>query len=162
MEVSKVSFRVQVKLDFKSLGQFLLYHYYTQVSGLFSLLLSVLALVFAIWRWPVLTVQGKCVLILIALMFTVLQPLMILMRGKRQLQSEDFQDSFSYLFNESGVSISQGDRSQQFPWEDIKKIRYRKDAVYVYMTSVQAFVLPREQCGKRFDELVAYMKEKKK
>ena len=66
MEVSKVSFRVQVKLDFKSLGQFLLYHYYTQVSGLFSLLLSILALVFAVWRWPVLTVQGKCVLILIA------------------------------------------------------------------------------------------------
>ena len=94
-----MSFRVQVKLDFKSLGQFLLYHYYTQVSGLFSLLLSILALVFAVWRWPVLTVQGKCVLILIALMFTVLQPLMILMRGKRQLQSEDFQDSFSYLFN---------------------------------------------------------------
>ena len=84
-----MSFRVQVKLDFKSLGQFLLYHYYTQVSGLFSLLLSILALVFAVWRWPVLTVQGKCVLILIALMFTVLQPLMILMRGKRQLQSED-------------------------------------------------------------------------
>ena len=122
-------------------------------------------MVFAVWRWQVLTVQGKCVLILIALMFTILQPLMILMRGKRQLQSEDFQDSFSYLFNESGVSISQGDKSQQFPWEDIKKIQaYRKDAVYVHMTSVQAFVLAERAVSVAtvLMTLVAYMKEKKK
>ncbi len=144
------------------MGQFLLYHYYTSFSGFFSLLISVAAIVYCIVQWSILTSQGKVALILIGLMFTVAQPAMILLRGASQMKSSDFEDSYAYIFNDAGINISQGEKSQQFTWESVEKIVCKKNAIYVYMSKVQAFVLPREQCEPDFDKLVAYMKEKKK
>ncbi|MBO5488496.1 MAG: YcxB family protein [Eubacterium sp.] len=156
-----MSIRIQTKVDFKSMGQFLLYHYYTQISGIFSVLISLAAIVFAVWRWTVLRTEAKIALIVIGLMFTVLQPLMLLFRAKKQMKSGQFDDSFTYVFDDNGLTISQEDRSQQFTWQEVRKIKYRKDAIYVYMSNIRAFILPKDQIGSRYDELVALMKEKK-
>lgn len=151
---------IEVKLDQKSLNHFLLYHYYTQVSGIISVLLSLGALVGLITRWSAWLPMQRGILVVIALMFTVFQPLMLMWRGKKQLMTETFQIPFRYVFTDDKIQISQAEASQQFTWEDVRKIRWRKDAVYVYMSNVSAFVLPKEQCGGQFDELVKFTKEK--
>ena len=155
-----MSIEIEVKLDQKSLNQFLLYHYYTQVSGIISVLLSVGALVGLLMRWSAWLPMQRGILIVIALMFTVLQPLMLMWRGKKQLMTDTFQIPFRYVFGDESIRISQEEASQQFTWEDVRKIKWRKDAIYVYMSNVSAFVLPKEQCGGQFDELVNFTKEK--
>jgi hypothetical protein len=98
-------------------------------------------------------------LAVLALLFTVLQPLMLASKGKRQLAMEEFQIPFHYSFDENGVTISQQDQTQSFSWEEIRKVVFRRDAIYVYMSAVSAFVVPKEQCGGQFDELVHLMRE---
>ena len=46
-----MTIQIQVKLDLKSLGKFLIYHYYTQVSGVISVVISLAALFGLIFRW---------------------------------------------------------------------------------------------------------------
>ena len=156
-----MSIQIQVKLDLKSLGRFLIYHYYTQVSGIISVIISAAALAGLILRWSQWPLMQKGILIVLALMFTVLQPVMLVWRGNKQLQSEEFQEPFHYVFDDNGVTISQKRDMQQFTWEDVRKIRYRKDAMYVYMSTVSAFVIPSEQCDGQFEKLVQLSKEKK-
>lgn len=151
---------VDVKLDAGSLNRFLIYHNYMRVSGIIGLLLSLAAIVALCFKWGMWTTTQRCLLVVLALLFTVLQPLMLISKGKKQLAMDDFQTPFHYCFNENGVTISQQDQSQSFAWEEIRKTVFRKDALYVYMSSVSAFVIPREQCGGGFDELVGLIKDR--
>lgn len=155
-----MSLKLDVKMDMKSLGGFLLYHNYVRVAGVFSVLISLGALAGLIVKWDVWMASQKVMLVILALLFTVIQPLMLLYRGSRRLQSEDYQKPFHYEFNEDGIVISQGDLRQESAWRDVRKIVYRKNAIYVYMSTVSAFVLPREQCDGRFEELISLMKER--
>lgn len=154
-----MTIEMDVKMDIKSLGGFLIYHNYARVAGILSVLISLAALVGLIWKWDSWMLTQKVMLIILALLFTVIQPIMLLWRGSRRLQTEDFQIPFHYVFNDTGLEISQNEQKQEFQWQDVRKVVYRKDALYVYMSAVSAFVLPKDQCGGQFDELVKLMKE---
>lgn len=151
---------VDVKLDKRSLSRFLIYHNYVRVSGVAGLLLSLGALVSLCIRWNTWSPTQKGLLVVLALLFTVLQPLILISKGKRQLAMDEFQNPFHYCFDENGVTISQDEQSQSFAWKDIRRTVYRKDAVYVYMSTVSAFVIPKEQCDGQFDELVSVIRER--
>lgn len=150
---------LDIKLDTKSLSGFLLYHNYVRASGVFSVLISLAALVGLIWRWDHWILTQKVLLLVLALLFTVIQPLMLIWRGSRRLQTEDYRIPFHYEFSESGIVIRQGELSEEFAWSDVRKAVCRKDAIYVYMSAVSAFVLPKAQCEGHFEELVQWMKE---
>ncbi len=157
-----MSIELDVKLDKKSLSRFLLYHNYARPSGVIGVVISIAAVVALIVEWGLWTQPQRGMLIVLALLFTVLQPMMLVSKGKRQLQMEEFQIPFHYRFDDHGVAISQKEQKQEFTWEDVRKIVYRKDAVYVYMSAVSAFVIPANQCMDCFEEMVQLMKEKKK
>ncbi len=151
-----------VKLDKKSLSGFLLYHNYVRPAGIFGLLVSVAALVMLILRWDAWVMMQRGILVVLAMLFTVIQPLILVSKGKRQLQMEEFQLPFHYCFSEEGVLIRQEEQEQKFSWKDIRKVVYRKEAIYVYMSTVSAFVLPKSQCDGQFDALQKMMKEQRK
>ena len=158
MRVS-MSIQLDVKLDKKSLGHFLLYHNYARPAGVIGIIISLAAVVALCVRLDFWTMTQRGILVVLALLFTVLQPMMLLWKGKKQLQMEEFQEPFHYVFDEKGVVISQKEQKQEFTWKEIRRIVYRREAVYVYMSTVSAFVLPRAQCGGQFEALVAMMKE---
>lgn len=151
---------VDVKLDPRSLNRFLIYHNYIRVSGIIGLVLSVAALLALCLKWGMWTPTQRGLLVVLALLFTVLQPLMLLSKGKKQLAMEEFQIPFHYCFNDDGVTISQKDQSQSFAWKEIRKTVFRRDAVYVYMSTVSAFVIPKEQCEGKFEELVQLIRDR--
>ncbi|MCH5266002.1 MAG: YcxB family protein [Lachnospiraceae bacterium] len=157
-----MSIQLDVKLDKKSLSRFLLYHNYARPAGVIGVIISLAAIVALCVRWDFWTTTQRGILVVLALLFTVLQPLMLLWKGKKQLQMEEFQEHFHYVFDEKGVVISQKEQKQEFPWKEIRKIVYRRDAVYVYMSTVSAFVLPKNQCGEQYGSLVEMMKEHKR
>lgn len=157
-----IMIEIDVKLDQRSLNRFLIYHNYVRVSGIIGLVLSIAALAALCLKWGMWTNMQRGLLVVLALLFTVLQPLMLVSKGKKQLAMEEFQIPFHYCFDDTGVTISQKDQTQSFSWEDIRKIVFRKDAVYVYMSTVSAFVVPQEQCGGQFEQLVQLIREKKK
>jgi len=157
-----MSIEIDVMLDEKSLNRFLIYHNYARVSGVIGVIISVAALVGLIWKWGMWSVDQRIILVLLSLLFTVFQPLMLMGRGRKQLKMEEFQTPFHYVFDEEGVTISQKEQSQKVTWNEIRKIKYGKDAIYVYTSTVSAFVVPQSQCDGKFDELVALMKENKK
>lgn len=150
---------LDVRLDKKLLNSFLLYHNYVRPAGILGIIISIAAVIVLCVRWSYWTTTQRGILIVLALLFTVFQPMMLLWKGKKQLSMEEFQQPFHYVFDDKGVEISQNDQKQEFSWEDIRKITYRANAAYVYMSTVSAFVIPASQCEGRFPELVSMMKE---
>ena len=155
-----MSVHLDVTLDKKSLYQFLLYHNYMRPSGVIGVCISIAALVVLVLEWGLWNPSQRVMLAVLALLFTVIQPVMLLSKGRRQLQMEEFQIPFHYVFDETGIVISQNDQRQEFTWDDVRKVKYRKSAVYVYMSTVSAFIIPDSQCQGHFEELVQLMKNK--
>ncbi len=153
---------MDIKLEKKSLNRFLLYHNYVRFSGVAGVVISLAAAVVLAVKWDFWTQPQRVMLLVLALLFTVLQPLILISKGRNQLSMEEFKIPFHYSFDETGISISQKDQKQEFTWEDVRKIVFRKDSMYVYMSTVSAFIIPKDQCGNQFEELVSLAKSKTK
>ena len=69
--------KADVKLDARSLNRFLIYHNYMRVSGIIGLVLSLAAIAALCLKWGLWTTTQRCLLVVLALLFTVLQPLML-------------------------------------------------------------------------------------
>lgn len=151
----------EVKMDAKSLSGFVLYHNYIRPGGIIGVFLSVAAIVALIIRWDHWTGIQRCLLVVLALIFLIFQPLMLLRKANTQLRSGVFDKPMNYRFDEDGFVISQGENKEEHHYEDIRKLVIHKNVIYLYMTSVSAFIIPRSQCGE-FDKLTALFRDKKK
>lgn len=141
-----------VKMDARSLSGFVIYHNYMRPGGLIGLVLSVAAIVMLIVRWDHWTGVQRCLLVVLALLFLVFQPLMLLQKANTQLQSGAFLIPMHYSFGEDTFSIAQGDKQEDFVYADLRKAVYHKNVMYLYMTAVSAFIIPRKAC-EDFDRL---------
>ncbi|MBO4395947.1 MAG: YcxB family protein [Eubacterium sp.] len=146
-------FEFDVKMDAKSLSGFVLYHNYMRPGGIIGILLSLVAIGALIIRWDVWTGVQRCLLVVLALLFLIFQPLMLLQKANSQLHSPAFATPMHYRFDEEKFTIEQGGRSEEFAYADIRKAVFHKNVAYLYMTAVSAFIIPRSRCEADFDSI---------
>ena len=150
-----------VNMDSKSLSGFVLYHNYARPGGIIGLVISVAALVALIIRYPAWTGMQKCLLLVLFLLFTVIQPILLLKKTQTQLKTEAFANPMHYEFRDDGFTISQKLSKEVFAYEDIRKAVIHKNVMYLYMTAVSAFVIPKSQSGEAFDIISGKVKSVK-
>ena len=157
-----MSVEFDVKMDAKSLSGFVIYHNYMRPGGILGLVLSVVAIVSLIIRWADWTGVQRCLLIALALLFLLFQPLMLLKKANDQLNSDAFKYPMHYRFDENGFEISQGDKSESYAYADIRKTVFHKKVMYLYMTTVSALIIPKSACGDDFDRIRDMVKNGRK
>ncbi len=147
-----------VKMDARSLSGFVIYHNYMRPGGVIGLILSVVAIVSLIIRWADWTSVQRCLLIALALLFLVFQPLMLLKKANDQLNSDAFKNPMRYSFDKDGFTISQGDKSESYAYADIRKPVFHKKVMYLYMTTVSALIIPKSRCESDYDTIKEMVK----
>ncbi len=151
--------RFQVDLSVSELYVFSMRHTYCSASGVFGLLLSIGCLAVCAARYEVLDGSAKLALVIIGLLFTVVQPIMLYGKAFMQrLRNQDINAPLQYCVGEEGIEVSQGEQQVQIPWYDVRKMVQSKNAVYLYMSPVRAFIFPRKQCGARYEELLTLIR----
>ncbi len=58
--------------------------------------------------------------------------------------------------------MTQGEAASACPWSNVRKIVYVKGAVYVFTSAIHATIITEASCDGRFDELVTFLKERKR
>ena len=96
-------------------------------------------------------------LILVALLFTVVHPLQLYNRARKQVtKNEVFKKPLDYTLTEEGVTLSQGEESQSFTWADVYQIKEYKSQILVYTGRVYACIWPKSaiaECEEEVREL---------
>lgn len=156
---------ISIKMTKKDLTYFILRHNYTSVSGVCGIIFSLLALAYLILGGGQ-TLAMKMVLLFMGLLFTVAEPLQLIQRASRQIQSSQyFQNNLIYTLKEEGIEVTQGDENGTIPWDSLRKIIETKEYVFVYVTARRAFVFPKNQMDGKYDTVRAiiskYMKPSK-
>lgn len=151
---------VEVLLRDKDMSKFLIHHTYTRLGGVFGLLLSIVSVICLFVFWEQFIPMQRWILGILGLMFTAIQPILLWSKGKKQLKQEIFQKPFHYIFGQKSALVMQGDYKESFEYSSIRKVVATKDAIYVYLSAVSAFILPRECCQEQYVELAKRLKEK--
>ena len=154
-------FDFDAKLSAGELYAFSLRHTYRSMSGIFGLIISFASLIICALRFNYLEKTAVIALIIIGLIFTVIQPVMLWSKAKAQVRrNKSINSTLHYTINDDGITVSQGEQEAKVKWYEIRRIIFVKDAIYVYMSPVRAFIFTKKQCGGDFSELVKYIRER--
>ena len=151
MEENRVSFSVQMTV--KELYRFIMYHAYHKFSGILGLLLAVAAFIILITAQGQLSEQTRAVLILVAVWFVILDPVILYSRARGQVKrNKAYKQPLHYTVSEMGITISQDEQQQTVEWGQFYKIVETKQQFLVYSTPVYAFIFPKSELGEACSE----------
>lgn len=153
---------LDVQLDKKTLDRFLLRNNFLRAGGVTGLLISLAAIVGLILFWNYFSNSQRVILVFLSLMFTVIQPFSLLLKGRNQLRTGAFREPFHYTFSKAGMTVENIAGTVDVKWEDIRKVIVTKEAMYLYMNAVSAFILPRAACGDKYIRLAELARERRK
>ena len=159
MESSEECIEIAVQLDKKTLNHFLLRNNFLRTGGVIGLLISAAAIVGLVAFWNYFGAAQRMILLFLALMFTVIQPVTLLMKGWEQLKKGAFREPFHYTFTPEGVEVVNIAGTANVEWEQIRRVVVTKDAMYIYMNAVSALIISREECDGRFTEITKMVRE---
>ena len=146
MEEKSREITADIKIGTKDMFYFFMRHNYACFSGLFGLFISLGALILLIIRFGSYDLPAKGLLLLVALLFTVIQPLQLLLKAANQIKRTPmFQEPIQYTFGEEGLGISQHDQAGVIPWEQVMKVIDTNQYLIIYITKMRAYIFPKNQ-----------------
>lgn len=154
MEGSK---EYQILIGVRDMQHFVLRHMYRSFSGWFGVIISAAALVMLCMGWNVYGNLEKIALIVLSLLFTIVQPVQLLMKAKRQVTSQEiFKTPIIYNLCKDGLVVRQGEQKVSVSWDDISKIVETRKAFFLYTSPVRAFIFPKHLIDdtKEFSDIV--------
>ncbi len=145
--MDKHEFDIEMKVP--DMFAFMLRQQYGGIRGLAFLLVDLALIVSLIIKWDSLETGPKLIMIILALVLTVVEPLQLLVKAKAQVKlSERFKASTHYAVDSEGMTVSQGEQSMELKWGHLFKYVNAAKRLYIYTSRASAFVLPKEVMGK--------------
>lgn len=157
-----MSMDFELKISARDMGRFLLRFNYTKLSGILGLLLGAAALLAMGVRWNVWTSNQIVMLAVIAFLFLIFQPFMLLKKAKAQVEQMNTGQALMCHIDEEKIQVSMGEETSECSWKNVRKIKYGKDVVYVFTTAIHATIITADSCEGRFEELLTFLKGMKK
>ena len=138
----------------RDLWQLSMYYIYGSLAGLFTV--AAFALGFSRWDQA----QGivRCLIVLGCCLFTVIQPLMIYAKAKKQAAgiAQDTQVSI----DDNGLYIRVGDDTSQLPWKSVKRISRKPAMIIIFSDTTHGFIFTNRVLGNEKEEFYRYASSK--
>lgn len=155
----KLSFDVQMKTAY--LFDFLFQHSYHGLYGVFNFGLSLLAIVLLIHGSGKDNIVATAALAVLALLFTVINPLLLYRKAARQMKrTPAFQKPLTYELAEEGLTCSQEGERAVSEWESVVLIRETGVNLILYFGAANAVVLPKAEFSEHVGEVKEMLRKK--
>ena len=137
-----------VNVTAADLYDYVLMHTYNSSSGIIGSTAGALCVVagFCTQRW-----------MLLAAGIVVLLYLPITLRAKSKLQwsaNEAFQKPLHYVFDDEGVTVSQGEASESQSWDDMVEAVSTTRSIILYTSGRNASIFPKAQLGDKKNDVI--------
>ena len=146
----KVEYMVEVEVSLTpgDLYDFNLKHSYSNLAGILSTAVGLVGVAYGIYaKYWILAIVGA---ILVA--YT---PLVLLFRSHQTFNlSPAMKKPLKYTFDDTGLTVSQGENSTTFEWKDIVKAVSTGRSIIIYTTRYNATIVPRSQAGEKLPLII--------
>lgn len=152
--------KLTIQIKTMDMFRFMMRHFYTGLSGIFGILMSVGALVLLVRGIGERTPEQLLILGIFACLFTVFQPIQFLMKSHQQIKRLPvYKEPIHYVLDENGIHVAQKEENLDLAWEKIFKVVEGGNALYVYTSPVHAFIYPKVQMDGQTELVKALLKE---
>jgi len=157
MEFKEVKFSVQMKTAY--MFDFLYWHSYHGITGIINYALSLAGVAALIAGFGKDNVGVTIMLVVLALLFTVINPLLLLYKAAGQIKRTPmFAKPLNYKFDTEGFSVSQDNNSDSAKWDSVMLVRETGKSIILYLGAANALILPKECIGTQSDDLKRLMR----
>ena len=119
----------------------MLRHSYISPSGILGSCFGALLVVLAV-------LTGQWMYLVFGIIMLAYLPWTLFLRSKKQaLTNAGFQKPLHYVLDDTGVTISQGEESVQYLWEEMVKAVSTGRSIILYTSPVNATLFPRRELG---------------
>lgn len=138
----KITF--QILVNAKDLWQFSMYHVNRGAQGVFNLIFTAAVLIVLITGWKGFPDSQRLALLICALIFTVLQPLMMYYKAKHQARRPEMEKPMILQFGNDGLTVRQQEQEAVFAWEQIGRVDKKPTMTIIYVDRIHAYLIPKE------------------
>lgn len=128
---------LDVKIEAGDLYDYMLMHTYNSAAGIMGTAFGAVLILLAVstQRWAFIALGAVVILYL---------PWTLFVRSRRQvLSNPSFQKPLHYVLDEEGLTISQGEDSVQYLWEEMHKAVSTGRSIILYTSRVNATLFPK-------------------
>lgn len=143
----EISLSVNMKTGY--MYSFLFQHLHRSFKGIFGVCISLAALVaFVMSLGSTEDTTRKVILLVIGLLFTVVNPVLLLIRAQKQVMlSPIYKQPLQYTFCKEGMKVSQGDEEQSIEWNRIVEVRKTSSILIIYTSRNSGSILAFKEMG---------------
>ncbi len=145
----------KVNITVKDMFCFQMNNTYRKLTGIIWIIFSIVVIGVVIYTWGDVKILNSILLIAVASLYTVVNPILLYLRAKAQVKNNDyFNNELSYKTDSNGIIVSQGTESTTIKWNEMWKAVKYGDIVVVYVTTIRAFILPIRCIGEQYNNFV--------
>ena len=149
---------IDMRLSTKDIWKFSLYHASRGFQGVFNVLITVVSLGYLIFRWNMLAVNHRVILLLLGLLFSVIQPAILYIKAASQARSEAIEQGMHLEFSNEGIDARQGDQEIHYTWDNVYKSMIKRDLLIIYFDHVRAYLVPKRYWQKDREKLLTIIR----
>ena len=130
---------LDVKIEAGDLYDYMLMHTYSSAAGVMGTAFGAVFILLALGtqRWAFIALGALLILYL---------PWTLFIKSRRQILSNpSFQKPLHYVLDDQGLTISQGEDSVQYLWEEMHKAVSTGRSIILYTSRVNATLFPKRQ-----------------
>jgi len=116
-----------------------MYGIYGSMVGIVNIIFTVAMCLLGIRFWIILNILVKILLIIAICLFTIIQPIVIYMRAKKQASKESHKINIG--FDDSGIYIESKNQSSHLKWDMIKAIVKKPGMIIIFSSTNHGFIL---------------------
>jgi len=119
---------------------------YRSLAGVCNIVFTVAIIAETIHFWESVNDILQVLLLLACMIFTVFQPFFVYMNSKTQAAL--IPRGMKLLFNDRGLTVTVGDRSEDIPWKKITGLIIERRLVFIKSDNKHGYVLTNRMLGK--------------
>lgn len=150
-----MDFQFSFKNKASDLWQLSMYGIYKSMIGLVNVIFTAAMILLTVKYWTEMNWYLRALLILGLSLFTVIQPLLIYRRAKKQVSG--MQKDMEISFDELGVHVKSGTEKSTIRWKKVKGITKHQTMLIIYSSATRGYILNNKVLGKNRDALYAYV-----
>ncbi len=140
------------------LWQLTMYGIYASVVGVCNIIFTIAMVLLTAKFWGDVNSLMKILFITAICLFTVIQPAVVYMRGKRQVSTVSHDMEIG--FDDQGIHVTTEKQSSDLEWSTIKGVSKKLSMIVIFSTTKHGFVLTNKVLGKQKEPFYDYVVSK--
>lgn len=128
---------------------------YRTPAGIVNIVFTVAMILLTLRFWGSTSELLRTLMLLGCVLFPVIQPLAVFGMSARQL--EDMPKDLELSFNESGVKVTTGEKSESMPWRRIKNAIRQTNMIVIMSDDRHGYMLTDRVLGQKKDEFYNFL-----